>query len=80
MNDHSRPTCYHLMQREAEQQSELDQTADGHDAIRLQAKRGTVPVYPEQPATSPWSSDPVPAERPTGERINAVRDVTKVER
>jgi hypothetical protein len=33
---------------------------------------------PPQPASSPWSSDPVPTEPPTGESIDAVRDVSKV--
>jgi hypothetical protein len=79
MNDHTKPTTYFQMAREREQQLELDATADGHDAFRLQAKR-SVPTYPHQPASSPWASDPVPAERPTGERINAVPDLTKVQR
>jgi hypothetical protein len=79
MTDHTKPTCYHLMQREAEQQLELDAATDGHDALRLQAERlRNVPRYPSQPATSPWASDPVGTEPPTGEAIDAVKDVSKV--
>jgi hypothetical protein len=35
---------------------------------------------PRLPATSPWACDPVPPERPTGENIDAVSNVSKVPR
>jgi len=34
-----------------------------------------VPQYPALPASSPWASDPVPAEEPLGIDINAVEPV-----
>jgi hypothetical protein len=43
-------TTYYEMQKSLEQELELDATADGHDALRLQTKRGAVPTYPKQPA------------------------------
>jgi len=33
---------------------------------------------PKLESSSPWSSDPVPTEPPTGESIDAVRDISKV--
>jgi len=39
-----------------------------------------VPSYPPQPPGSPWASDPVPDEEPLGYDINALPDMTKVDR
>jgi hypothetical protein len=72
-------TSYHQLQAERDQQIALDQAADGHDALRLQAQR-KVPQYPQQPASSPWSCDGVPPEEPLGYSIDAVEDVSKVPR
>jgi hypothetical protein len=45
-------------------------------AVLSEAKRDApavvAPVYPRQPSTSPWSSDPVPKEEPLGFDVNAV--------
>ena len=43
---------------------------------------GTAPVawVPPQPENSPWANDPVPPEEPLGIDIEAVPDMTKVER
>jgi hypothetical protein len=73
-------TSYHQLQAERDQQIALDASADGHDAVRLQGQRRAPPTYPQQPPHSPWSGDPVPPEPPTGELIDAVRDVSKVDR
>jgi len=35
---------------------------------------------PAQPATSPWSGDPVPAEPPVGPDATQLPDMTKVDR
>jgi hypothetical protein len=39
-----------------------------------------VPQYPAQPQGSPWASDPVPPEEPLGYDIDALPDMTKVDR
>jgi hypothetical protein len=39
-----------------------------------------VPWVPAQPPNSPWASDPVPPEEPLGYDINALPDMTKVDR
>jgi hypothetical protein len=63
-----------------DQRLALDAGADGHDALRLQAERlRKVPQYPQQPASSPWN-DPVGPEEPLGYSIEAVADVSKVDR
>ncbi len=46
-----RPTTDFQMQEELEHQIALDQTADSHDALRLQAAK-TPPIYPTQPPGS----------------------------
>jgi hypothetical protein len=75
------PTSYFQLQREREQRLELDAATDGHDAMRLQSERlRKVPRYPQQPSSSPWSGNWGPNEPPTGENINFVADVSKVER
>jgi hypothetical protein len=70
------PTTYHAMQREPEQQLVLDQSADGHSALALQAERGRIPVYPAQP-NNVWNVD-AGQEPPLGIDISAVKDVSKV--
>ena len=44
------------MAKEREQQLELDATTTGHDALRLQAERGKIPQYPQQPGNV-WNVD-----------------------
>jgi hypothetical protein len=74
------PTTYHAMQREPEQQLVLDQSADGHSALALQAERGRrIPIYPAQPAGSPWAApDPSGEEPPFPVDISVVKDTSKV--
>ena len=73
------PTSYAQMQREPEQQLVLDQRADGHSALALEKQRGRIPIYPAQPAGSPWAApDPSGEEPPFPVDISVVRDVSKV--
>jgi hypothetical protein len=69
----AKPTTYFQMQQEHEQQLAADATADGHDALRLQASKKGAPVIPQQPANSPWACDPVPSEAPLGYSVDEVR-------
>jgi hypothetical protein len=78
MSNTGEPTTYFELQQERDQELEADALADGHSALMLERAKGTVPTYPAQPSSSPWSSDPVPTEPPTGELIDAVKDVSKV--
>jgi hypothetical protein len=77
MNDHTKPTTYFQMQLEREQQLALDAETDGHDSLRLQAAKRAVPVYPQQPSNV-WNGVDNAPEPPTGESIDAVKDVSKV--
>ena len=75
------PTTYFKLAQGEEQSLALDQTADGHEALRLQAKKlAQKQIYPAQPANSPWEKDPVGTEPPLGQSIDAVPDVSKVDR
>ena len=82
MTDTSKPTSYHAIQREREQQLEMDALADGHSALALQARRLANqggPQYPAQPPHSPWAQgDPNPSP-PLGCAIDQVGDMTKVQ-
>ena len=82
MTDTGKPTSYFQVQREREQQLEMDALVDGHSALALQAQRLAKqggPQYPAQPANSPWAQgDPNPAP-PLGYAIDQVADMTKVQ-
>jgi len=49
------------------------ETAGGRfGAVNTFVAQGEIVRYPRQPANSPWASDPVPPEPPTGYDINAI--------
>jgi hypothetical protein len=64
------------MAKEREQQLELDATTTGHDAMRLQAERGKIPQYPQQPGNV-WNVD-AGQESPFPVDISVTKDMTKV--
>jgi hypothetical protein len=70
------PTTYHQMTETLEQRLEADSLADGHSALMLERAKGTVPVYPQQPGNVWNNIDRDPAT--TGERIDEVKDVSRV--
>jgi hypothetical protein len=74
----TQPTTYHQMQREPEQQFVLDQSADGHSALALEKQRGRNPIYPAQPAGSPWAAPDPNVEPAFPVDIGAVKDISKV--
>ena len=53
-------------------QADADLPVGGRFAKELATQVIGVPQYPAQPATSPWSVDPVPAEPPLGFAIDAM--------
>jgi hypothetical protein len=65
------------MTNELEQQLELDATATGYDAIRLQAAKRGPPSYPAQPGNIWNNVDRGPAPPVEGE---AMPDLNKVQR
>jgi hypothetical protein len=78
MTDTGKPTSYFQVQREREQQLEMDALVDGHSALALQAQRlaNRGPEYPRQP-NHPFAID-APTEPPLGRAIDQVVDMTKV--
>jgi hypothetical protein len=79
MSDTSKPTSYFQVQREREQQLEMDALVDGHSALMLQAQRlanQRGPQYPQQP-NHPFAID-APTEPPLGISVDRVPDVSKV--
>ena len=72
------PTTYHAMQREPEQQLVLDQSADGHSALALQAERGRLPIYPAHP-NNPWAADVGNVTPPLGISVNDVLDMETID-
>jgi hypothetical protein len=72
------PTTYAAMAREPEQLAALDQSATGHDALRLQAQRGRNPIYPAQP-NNVWAADAGNIERPFPIDVSAVADMETVD-
>jgi hypothetical protein len=71
------PTSYAQMAKEREQQLELDATTTGHDALRLQAERGKIPQYPQQPGNV-WNVDAGNTEPAFPTDISALPDMETI--